>query len=71
MLLQGEHTYPVRLNQSRRVEGGGRKGWVGWGGGFGNRMGWAKGRKRQDEEGEKEARSDSDSQSSSKGQKLK
>lgn len=72
VLLQGEHTYPVRLNQSRRVEGGGRKGGVGWGGvGFGNRMGWAKGRKRQDEEGEKEARSDSDSQSSSKGQKLK
>lgn len=32
VLLRGEHTYPVRLNQSRRVEGGGRKGWVGWGG---------------------------------------
>lgn len=46
VLLQGEHTYPVRLNQSRRVEGGGRKGWAGWGGGVG--IGWGGQRAERD-----------------------
>lgn len=48
--LQGEHTYPVRLNQSRGVKEGG---WGGAGQEGWDRMGWAKGRKRQDEEGKR------------------
>lgn len=70
--LQGENTYPVRLNQSRGVEGGGwgavGRGGVGWGRRVG--IGWG-GQRAERDRMRKERGSDSDSQSSSKGNDLR
>lgn len=65
--LEGENTYPVRLNQSRRVEEGGW-GAVGWGRRVG--IGWG-GQRAERDRMRKERGSDSDSQSSSKGNDLR